>query len=63
MYESRPDAASRSWKRPASNPHGPEDLFATVFYLLGIDPREEFHTPDGRPVPIVNNGKVIDDLL
>jgi uncharacterized protein (DUF1501 family) len=50
-------------ERPASPPYGPEDLYATVFHLLGIDPREEFYTPEGRPVAIVNNGKVIDDLL
>jgi len=50
-------------ERPASTPHGPEDLYATMFHLVGIDPKEEFHTPDGRPVPIVNNGKVIDELL
>jgi len=30
---------------------------------LGIDPKDEFHTPDGRPVAIVNNGKVIQELL
>jgi uncharacterized protein (DUF1501 family) len=50
-------------ERPASTPYGPEDLYATVYHLLGIDPKEEFHTPDGRPVPIVSNGKVIDELL
>jgi uncharacterized protein (DUF1501 family) len=50
-------------ERPASNPHGPEDLSATLYHLLGIDPKEEFRTPEGRPVAIVNNGRVIDDLL
>ncbi|MBI1914513.1 MAG: DUF1501 domain-containing protein [Planctomycetes bacterium] len=47
----------------ADTPHGPEDLYATVYHLLGIDPELEFHTPEGRPVKIVNNGKVIDALL
>ncbi len=50
-------------ERPATAPYGPEDLYATMFHLLGIDPKDEFHTPDGRPVAIVNNGKVIDELL
>ena len=50
-------------EKPASTPHGPEDLYATVYRLLGIDPEQEFHTPEGRPVKIVNNGKVIDALL
>jgi uncharacterized protein (DUF1501 family) len=50
-------------ERPASDPYGPEDLSATIFRLLGIDAKEEFLTPEGRPVAIVNNGRVIQDLL
>jgi uncharacterized protein (DUF1501 family) len=50
-------------ERPASDPHGPEDLWATVFHLMGLDPREEFYTPEGRPVAIVNGGQIIRDLL
>ena len=33
-----------------------------MYRCLGIDPHVEFHTPEGRPVPIVNNGRVITDL-
>jgi uncharacterized protein (DUF1501 family) len=50
-------------EKPAADPYGPEDLAATLCRLLGINPEEEFHTPDGRPVKIVNNGRVIHDLL
>jgi uncharacterized protein (DUF1501 family) len=50
-------------EKPASDPYGPEDLCATMYHLLGIDPDDEFYTPEGRPVRIVNNGKVIDELL
>jgi hypothetical protein len=50
-------------ERPATEPHGPEDLAATMYSLLGIDPQEEFYTPDGRPVKIVSNGRVIQELL
>ena len=50
-------------EKPASDPHGPEDLAATMYTLLGIDPNDEFITPDGRPVRIVNNGQVIQELL
>jgi uncharacterized protein (DUF1501 family) len=50
-------------ERPAADPYGPEDLSATLCHLLGIDPGEEFLTPDGRPVAIVSNGRVIHDLL
>lgn len=50
-------------ERPADLPYGPEDLSATMYRLMGIDPNEEFITPEGRPVKIANNGRVIDDLL
>jgi hypothetical protein len=30
---------------------------------MGIDPDAEFHTPEGRPVKIVNNGTPIASLL
>jgi hypothetical protein len=50
-------------ERPSSDPHGPEDLFATVLHLMGVNPAEEFLTPEGRPVALVNHGKVIHDLL
>jgi hypothetical protein len=50
-------------ERPSDAPHGPEDLAATIFQLQGIDPHEEFLTPEGRPVQLVNYGKVIKGLL
>jgi uncharacterized protein (DUF1501 family) len=50
-------------ERPASDPYGPEDLSATMYHLMGIDPEDEFYTPEGRPVKIANNGKVIQELL
>jgi uncharacterized protein (DUF1501 family) len=50
-------------EKPATSPFGPEDLSATMYRLLGIDPKDEFKTPDGRPVAIVNGGRVIDELL
>jgi uncharacterized protein (DUF1501 family) len=56
-------ASSARAERPASDPYGPEDLAATIFNQFGIDPKTEFHTPDGRPVAIVNNGRIINDLL
>jgi uncharacterized protein (DUF1501 family) len=55
--------SSERAERPATDPIGPEDLAATMYHLLGIDPEEEFYTPEGRPVKIVNDGKVIRELL
>jgi uncharacterized protein (DUF1501 family) len=50
-------------ERPANDPYGPEDLAATMYRLMGIDPDDEFFTPEGRPIKIANNGKVIQELL
>ncbi len=50
-------------ERPLDQPHGPENLAATMYHLLGIDPSQEFHTPEGRPVRVVNDGRIIRDLL
>jgi hypothetical protein len=48
---------------PADSPYGPEDLCATVYSLLGISPHDEMHTPEGRPVMLTNNGRVIKELI
>jgi uncharacterized protein (DUF1501 family) len=50
-------------ERPAGEPLGPEDLAATMYHLMGIDPEDEFYTPEGRPVKIANNGRIIHGLL
>jgi hypothetical protein len=50
-------------ERPATDPYGPEDLFLTMFSQMGIDPKTEFHAPDGRPFALVNNGKMISELV
>lgn len=49
-------------EKPASAPISPEDLAATLFSRMGIDPTEELHGPDGRPHLIVNRGRVISGL-
>jgi uncharacterized protein (DUF1501 family) len=50
-------------EKPSSDTYGPEDLFATMMNSLGINPKGEFHMPDGRPVGIVNNGRIISELV
>jgi hypothetical protein len=48
---------------PASEACMPDDLAATVFHCLGIDPHLELTTPTGRPVQLFREGKVLDKLL
>lgn len=56
-------ATNERGEKPAGDPVGPADLAATMYRCLGIDPEDEFHTPEGRPVKIVGDGRVIGDLL
>ncbi|MGI9244455.1 MAG: DUF1501 domain-containing protein, partial [Verrucomicrobiales bacterium] len=48
---------------PEENPVGPEDLATTVYGQLGINADKELMAPGGRPIEIVDGGKVIEDLL
>ncbi len=56
-------ASDAKAEKPATDPYGPEDLAATMYTRMGIDPKDEFQTPEGRPVAIVNNGKTIKELM
>jgi Protein of unknown function (DUF1501) len=47
---------------PASNPVRPEDISATFYHLLGIDPHAEMRDALNRPFPI-SSGTVIADVL
>jgi uncharacterized protein (DUF1501 family) len=48
---------------PTTQPYGIQDLLRTIFFLLGVDADKVYHTPLGRPVPIVNGGARIQELL
>jgi hypothetical protein len=48
---------------PVTEPCTPDDVAATLFHCLGIDPHQELTTPTGRPVQLFREGKVIDKLL
>ena len=47
---------------PVSTPYSPDDAAASFYKAIGIDNHKEYHTPDGRPVMIVQNGTPIDEL-
>ncbi len=44
---------------PVADAASPEDLAFTVLSLLGVDPKAALRTPDGRPVPSVNGGRML----
>jgi uncharacterized protein (DUF1501 family) len=51
-------ASDRSGAYPASDPVKPDDLAATMFALLGIDPHTEIRDPLDRPFPIAEGSAV-----
>ena len=46
-------------ERPVTVP----DLFCTFCQLLGIDPRKENQSNVGRPIPIVEGGEVVREVM
>jgi hypothetical protein len=48
---------------PAEKPYSPQDVLATVYHVLGIDPHHVFMDEANRPLPVVNYGNPIPELL
>jgi uncharacterized protein (DUF1501 family) len=48
---------------PKHEGFSPDDVAASFYHALGIDHTHEYHTPTGRPVMIVRDGKVIPGLF
>jgi hypothetical protein len=48
---------------PATEPVSPDDVAATIFHSLGLDPHAELQTPAGRPVQLFREGKVVEAML
>ena len=56
-------ATNRNGERPADRPLRPEDLLQTVYHVLGLDPAREFPDDSGRPMPALNAGEPIAELI
>ena len=56
-------ASDDQGQEPAAEGYSPDQLAATFYHALGIDHRQEYATPSGRPVMIVRDGKVIPELF
>jgi hypothetical protein len=48
---------------PRTRPISPGDLFATILHVLGIDPRIQFTHPSGRPIYMIEEGGVMEELV
>ena len=56
-------ATDRTANAPVSDPVSVEDLLRTIFQQLGVDTTKTYNTPLGRPVPIVDGGRIIPGLV
>lgn len=56
-------SSDRGGQYARERPVGPEDLAATIFHSLGIDPSTMLTMPDGRPVPLVAGGEPLAALF
>jgi hypothetical protein len=55
-------ASDKNGAYPAENPVRPDDLAATIYQLLGIDPHTEVYDTGRRPLAITN-GKPITGVI
>lgn len=47
----------------SDNVYKPEDFAASLYTKLGIDPNQVLHTTTGRPIPLVNQGRLMKELF
>ena len=55
--------SDRTGQYPVEHPVSPEDLAATIYTALGIDPETLLTMPDGRPVPLVTGGRPLTGIF
>jgi len=48
---------------PISRGYGPADIAATIYQLLGVSPEQRIMSQSGRPMPILDHGEAIAELL
>lgn len=48
---------------PVSQPHSPGDILSTMYHFLGIDHHHVFFDQARRPMPVLNEGQPIKDLI
>ena len=48
---------------PAERPLHVEDVAASLYHAVGLNPDKEYITPSGRPIKLANEGKVVSELF
>ena len=47
---------------PRANPKAPQDVLATLYHHLGVDPQRQYVDNAGRPIAVLPGGKPIEEL-
>ena len=50
-------------EHPVDRPLKPSDILSTVYRVMGIDQALAFKDHAGRPIPILDEGKPIEEIL
>lgn len=56
-------STNRLGEVPQDRPLRPGDIHHTIFRVLGVDPSVNFENHSGRPVPAIDHGSVISELI
>lgn len=56
-------ATNPNGEYPVESPYRPEDVLATMYHVLGVDPSLEFPDRQGRPLKILPSGAPIRELI
>ena len=56
-------STDRLGERPKDRPLTPDDIHQTIYHHLGVDPKTNFLDHSGRPIPAVDGGEPIRELL
>jgi hypothetical protein len=44
-------------------PVDPKDILCTIYHLLGLDPHRVIFDKAGRPMPLVQGGQIVREVL
>jgi hypothetical protein len=56
-------SSTQRGERPRDRPLRPEDVLATMYHVLGIDPNLTVNDRTGRPIPLLPGGAAIREML
>jgi len=56
-------ATDREAGFPKEHPTSPKDVLATMYHLLGVPPETHLNDREGRPMPLLPEGKVLTPIL